>query len=116
MLAVCIKNDYKRDLKEKKGRFISTKKEENLHGWGLKSVEKCVEKYQGTIEYETKNGEFCVNLIMNYFVWWNWSCSGRWGWQAENTEAVPAPKKAKETINFAKEFVIICNIIRHSFL
>lgn len=68
MLAVCIKNDYKRDLKEKKGRFISTKKEENLHGWGLKSVEKCVEKYQGTIEYETKNGEFCVNLIMNYFV------------------------------------------------
>ena len=68
MLAVCIKNDYRRELKEKNGIFISTKREEKLHGWGLKSVEKSVEKYQGTIEYKTENGEFCVKLMMNYFV------------------------------------------------
>lgn len=68
MIVVCIKNDYKTELKKKNSAFISTKKGGDFHGWGLKSVEKCVEKYQGTIEYKTQNGEFCVNLIINYFV------------------------------------------------
>lgn len=44
--------------------FLTTKKEKEQHGFGLKSVEKIVEAYSGTMEVTTQKNVFCVNLIL----------------------------------------------------
>lgn len=52
--------------RERQGRqlFFTTKKEKEQHGFGLKSVEKIVEAYHGTMEITTEKDLFCVNLIL----------------------------------------------------
>lgn len=47
---------------KKRGRFISTKQDRNMHGYGLKSVERIVEKYQGIISYELSAKSFQVDI------------------------------------------------------
>lgn len=37
----------------------------NYHGFGLKNVAKCVEKYRGKLDVSTSNGVFCVIAHMN---------------------------------------------------
>lgn len=51
---------------ERQGRrhFPTTKKEKEQHGFGLKSVEKIVEAYNGTMEVTLQKEVFCVNLIL----------------------------------------------------
>lgn len=51
---------------EQQGRqhFLTTKKEKEQHGFGLKSVEKIVEAYHGTMEVAPQKDVFCVNLIL----------------------------------------------------
>ncbi len=44
--------------------FLTTKKEKEQHGFGLKSVEKIVEAYNGTMEVTPQKDVFCVNLIL----------------------------------------------------
>ena len=52
--------------RERQGRqlLFTTKKEKEQHGFGLKSVEKIVEAYHGTMEITTQKELFCVNLIL----------------------------------------------------
>ena len=44
--------------------FRTTKPLADRHGIGLKNVRKIVEKYNGTMAVTTKDGIFCVNLIL----------------------------------------------------
>ena len=44
--------------------FQTTKPLTDRHGIGLKNVRKIVEKYNGTMAVMTKDGIFCVNLIL----------------------------------------------------
>ncbi len=44
--------------------FQTTKPLADRHGIGLKNVRKIVEKYNGTMAVTTKDGIFCVNLIL----------------------------------------------------
>lgn len=44
--------------------FFTTKQEKEQHGLGLKSVEKIVEAYNGTMEVTPQKDVFCVNLIL----------------------------------------------------
>lgn len=44
--------------------FQTTKPLTDRHGIGLKNVRKIVEKYNGTMAVTTKDGIFCVNLIL----------------------------------------------------
>lgn len=44
--------------------FFTTKKEKGQHGFGLKSVEKIVDAYNGTMEVTTQEDVFCVNLVL----------------------------------------------------
>lgn len=44
--------------------LFTTKKEKEQHGFGLKSVEKVVEAYNGTMEVMSQKDVFCVNLIL----------------------------------------------------
>ncbi|MDE6642342.1 MAG: ATP-binding protein [Acetatifactor sp.] len=44
--------------------FLTTKKEKEQHGIGLKNVGKIVEMYDGTMEVTPQNELFCVNMIL----------------------------------------------------
>lgn len=50
----------------KQGRLVTSKQDAEHHGWGTRSVQSAVEKYQGTVEYSYENGTFTVNVMMFY--------------------------------------------------
>lgn len=70
VLRISIENSFvtsnivqeKRDGKDK--IFLTTKKDREQHGIGLKSVKKIVEAYDGTIEVSTENDIFSVMLLL----------------------------------------------------
>lgn len=57
-------NDYGEEIIEKKGVVQTSKKEEGIHGIGLKSIEKTVEKYKGSFSYYTEDKKFYAVLIL----------------------------------------------------
>lgn len=64
-LMIRIINSYDGKLKkDKNGRIISSKKDNENHGIGLYSVSKIVEKYDGIINYELKDKEFIVDVLL----------------------------------------------------
>lgn len=69
MLRIRMENSFlpaEMEGRERQGRqlFFTTKREKEQHGFGLKSVEKIVETYHGTMEITTQKDLFCVNLIL----------------------------------------------------
>lgn len=46
----------------KNGRFLTSKKDKRLHGYGLKSVERIVTEHDGIISYQTESNLFEVNV------------------------------------------------------
>ena len=45
-------------------KFITTKKDNQNHGFGLKSIDKIVKKYNGDIKISTNNNIFEINIIL----------------------------------------------------
>lgn len=69
VLKIRIENSFLPEMikkREAQGRafFLSTKKEKEQHGFGLRSVERIVKAYNGTMEVTPQNDIFCVNLIL----------------------------------------------------
>lgn len=50
--------------KEKYGKLVSSKKDKSIHGYGLKSVDRIVKKYNGFFEYEIKDEKFIARLLV----------------------------------------------------
>lgn len=50
--------------KDKSGNFLTTKKDSESHGIGLKSVKRMVEKYHGDMSINIKETHFCVKLML----------------------------------------------------
>ena len=44
--------------------FFTRKENKELHGLGIKSVKKTVNKYNGIMEISSENNEFMVNVIL----------------------------------------------------
>jgi len=63
MCIIKVVNDYK-EIIEKNGVIKTTKKEKGIHGIGLKSIEKTVEKYEGSFHYYTEDKKFYAVLIL----------------------------------------------------
>ena len=63
-LVFCVDNptDKRSDFTES---MATTKKNQDIHGYGVKIVKKIVEKYQGYYEYKIEDGSFCFNCILN---------------------------------------------------
>ncbi len=64
MCIIKVVNDYGEEIIEKNGVIQTTKKEEGMHGIGLKSITKTAEKYNGSFSYYTENKKFYVVLIL----------------------------------------------------
>lgn len=63
-LIICICNSFKDvPIKDKTGEFISLKRDYENHGFGIKSVKKAVEKYEGNIYFEIKDNKFTAIAI-----------------------------------------------------
>lgn len=64
VLKIHIENSYNGTLIQKGTRLLATKKEKELHGLGLGSVENIVRKYQGEMKIEKENNMFSVRVLL----------------------------------------------------
>lgn len=61
-----IKNPYEHELKrDQNGNFLSTKGGNQRHGFGLSSIQRIVEKYQGELVAEAADHVFSVTIVLN---------------------------------------------------
>ncbi|HKM03462.1 MAG TPA: GHKL domain-containing protein, partial [Lachnospiraceae bacterium] len=65
-LIIVIRNPYIHKIKmDKEGRLISTKKDNEMHGYGMTSIRRVVEKYNGDLVIETNDNYFTLTISMN---------------------------------------------------
>ena len=64
---IVIKNPCEHRVeKDRTGRLVSTKKEKHRHGYGLKSITRIADKYQGEAITELKDGIFSLIIVLNF--------------------------------------------------
>lgn len=65
-LVLTIKNPFCNEIrKDKQGNLLSTKSDGNRHGYGVKSIRRVAEKYNGEVLIETEKQLFLMTVIMN---------------------------------------------------
>lgn len=62
MFFIEVKNGMKEEPIKRNNKFITLKEDKKLHGYGLKSVQRIVDKYDGIITYETANKIFTTAI------------------------------------------------------
>lgn len=62
LLFLEIANSIKEEPQFGNGDPVTTKSQKSLHGYGLKSVKRIIDKYEGIISYQVKGRVFVVNL------------------------------------------------------
>ena len=62
MFFIEISNSHSGNIIKSKGNFISSKKDKDMHGYGLKSVKRIVSEYEGEITFNEKNDQFIVSI------------------------------------------------------
>ena len=63
-LVIRCENYYEGELVCRNGLPVTTKEDKDYHGYGLKSIRYTVEKYQGTMTVDGKNGWFVLALLL----------------------------------------------------
>lgn len=61
--SIRIENYYEEKLKLENGLPVTTKKEKELHGFGMKSIEQIVKKYDGGMTIAGDNKLFSLNIV-----------------------------------------------------
>lgn len=64
VLKLRIRNSFSEEAKSSRSRFFSSKKQDTLHGFGLRSVRHIVEKYDGVLELNKQGNMFEANAIL----------------------------------------------------
>ncbi len=69
-LAICLENSIGESVLEKNPCFVSHKREKERHGFGMESISRIVEEYEGTYEYweekKEEDSRFCQRFYLNY--------------------------------------------------
>lgn len=64
-LSIVVQNPYAGNIiKNRRGQIITSKPDKRIHGIGLDSVQRTVEKYNGEFLVEYKNGLFKANVLL----------------------------------------------------
>ncbi len=63
-LLIRIENYYEGNLKVSEGNLITSKKEKQFHGYGIKSVKYIVNKYNGAVNIDTKDNWFNIKILI----------------------------------------------------
>lgn len=61
---VFVKNTYSTPIKYINGEIVSTKTDDEKHGYGLKNIKRTVEKYDGYMEIDHAQNIFSVDIIL----------------------------------------------------
>ena len=62
-----IKNPFENEIKkDRMGEIISNKRDKRRHGYGLKSIKKIADKYQGEAIIDVEKGIFIMTIILNF--------------------------------------------------
>lgn len=62
VLCIEIQNSIEEMPREKNGGLVSNKSDQGLHGYGLKNVQRIVERHEGTYSYQIKKNCFITDL------------------------------------------------------
>jgi hypothetical protein len=57
-------NPYTGEIKEEKGKILTTNKDKENHGIGLQSIKKVIQKYDGIMNIDYSGNVFTVSLLM----------------------------------------------------
>jgi two-component system, LytTR family, sensor histidine kinase AgrC len=57
-------NPYAGEIKEEKGKILTTNKDKENHGIGLESIKKVIQKYDGIMNIEHSDNVFSISLLM----------------------------------------------------
>lgn len=63
-VSIHIENYFMKKFDTKGNRPKTSKSDENLHGFGFLSMQEIVERYHGTLTYETKDNVFHLNILL----------------------------------------------------
>ena len=62
-----IKNPYENEIKQdRSGKIVTNKLDKSRHGYGLKSIEKISDKYQGDVITDMEDGAFTITVVLNF--------------------------------------------------
>lgn len=63
-LLLRFENYCEEKLQYKEGKLITTKKEKEFHGYGIKSIRYTVDKYDGAVSIDTDNNWFDMKILI----------------------------------------------------
>jgi len=63
-LLLRFENYYDTELNYQGGAFITTKRDKEFHGYGLKSIRYTVNKYDGAVSIDTKENWFDLKILI----------------------------------------------------
>ncbi len=63
-LILRFENYYEEELRYKEGSLVTTKKEKEYHGYGLKSIRYTVNKYEGAVTIDADNNWFELKILI----------------------------------------------------
>lgn len=63
-LIISMSNPYKTDVRYENGEIVTTKKDNQKHGFGIKNIEKVVKKYNGYMEITHDNQIFTADMLL----------------------------------------------------
>lgn len=63
-LILKFENYYESELSYKEGKLVTTKQEKDFHGYGLKSIQYTVTRYDGAMSIETKDHWFDLKILI----------------------------------------------------
>ena len=64
LIIIRIENPYEGTLLFQDGLPLTTKEDKNFHGFGMKSIQKVVEKYNGYLSVNPQNQLFVLNIVL----------------------------------------------------
>lgn len=64
LLIIRCENTFNGQLKTRDGELLTTKRERQNHGYGVKSIKTVAEKYDGTVSYAVKEGIFTLGVVI----------------------------------------------------
>ena len=66
-LIMVMKNSYEHQLqKNRNGELLSTKQENDRHGYGIRSIRRIAKTYNGDVVIDSDNGLFVLTVVLNF--------------------------------------------------
>lgn len=63
-LMIRVENYFEGELKYREGSLMTTKKDKNVHGYGIKSIKYTVNKYEGALSINNRNNWFELKVLI----------------------------------------------------